>query len=91
MASVALGLDEVKIFPAGLLGGPAMITALAAPFPQLRFMPSGGVSAATMNDYLSLPMVPAVSGSWMVDRELLRRNRFDEVTRLSAAAISQAR
>lgn len=91
MAAVDLGLDEVKIFPAGLLGGPAMITALAAPFPQLRFMPSGGVSAATMTDYLSLPMVPAVSGSWMVDRELLRRNRYDEVTRLSAAAISQAR
>ena len=54
-------------------------------------MPSGGVSATTMTDYLSLPMVPAVSGSWMVDRELLRRNRYDEVTRLSAAAISQAR
>lgn len=90
MAAVDLGLDEVKIFPAGLLGGPAMITALAAPFPRLHFMPSGGVSAATMTDYLSLPMVPAVSGSWMVDRDLLRGNRFDEVTRLSAAAISRA-
>lgn len=90
MAAVDLGLDEVKIFPAGLLGGPAMITALAAPFPRLNFMPSGGVSAATMTDYLSLPMVPAVSGSWMVDRDLLRGNRFDEVIRLSAAAISRA-
>lgn len=91
MTAVLLGLDEVKLFPASLLGGPAMITALAAPFPGLRFMPSGGVTPETMTDYLSLPMVPAVSGSWMVDRDLLRRGRFDEITRLAAAAIDRAR
>ncbi len=91
MAAVQLGLTEVKIFPAALLGGLAMIKALAAPFPGLQFMPSGGVTAATMGDYLNLPMVPAVSGSWMVDRDLLRDRRWDEVTRLSDAAIDRAR
>lgn len=90
MTAVLLGLDEVKLFPASLLGGPAMIKALAAPFPGLRFMPSGGVTPETMTDYLSLPMVPAISGSWMVDRDLVRRGRFDEITRLSAAAVARA-
>ena len=55
MAACALGLDEVKFFPAGLLGGPAAIRALAAPFTRLSFMPSGGVNADNMADYLARP------------------------------------
>lgn len=90
MAAVGLGLTEVKVFPAGLLGGPAAIRALAAPFPGISFMPSGGVTAATMADYLALPAVPAVSGSWMVDRTLLGEARWDEVTARSAAAMRHA-
>ena len=91
MTAVALGLTEVKFFPAGLLGGPAGIRALAAPFPGMSFMPSGGVSPATMADYLALPAVPAVSGSWMVDPALLLEERWDEVTERSAQAMSRAR
>jgi 2-dehydro-3-deoxyphosphogluconate aldolase / (4S)-4-hydroxy-2-oxoglutarate aldolase len=91
MVACALGLDEVKFFPAGLLGGPAAIRALAAPFTRLSFMPSGGVNADNMGDYLELPAVPAVSGSWMVEPALLREGRWDEVTARSSAAISRAR
>jgi 2-dehydro-3-deoxyphosphogluconate aldolase / (4S)-4-hydroxy-2-oxoglutarate aldolase len=91
MAASALGLDEVKFFPAGLLGGPAAIRALAAPFTGMSFMPSGGVNADNMGDYLALPTVPAVGGSWMVDPALLRAGRWDEVTARSSAAVERAR
>ena len=87
---VGLGLDEVKFFPAGLLGGPAAIRALAAPFTRMSFMPSGGVNPDNMGEYLAVPAVRAVSGSWMVDPELLRAGRWDEVTARSAAAVAQA-
>ncbi|GAB6903228.1 bifunctional 4-hydroxy-2-oxoglutarate aldolase/2-dehydro-3-deoxy-phosphogluconate aldolase [Kineosporia succinea] len=91
MAAVALGLREVKFFPAGLLGGPAMIKALAAPFGGMTFMPSGGVTLANLGEYLALPQVPAVSGSWMVDLALVRAGRWDEITRLAAEAVAAAR
>ena len=90
MAAVELGLSEVKFFPAGLLGGPAAIKALSAPFPGMSFMPSGGVNPDTMADYLALATVPAVSGSWMVDPDLLSQGRWEEVTTRSAAAITAA-
>ena len=90
MTAVGLGLTEVKFFPAGLLGGPAAIQALSAPFPGVRFMPSGGVSVTTMADYLAVPAVPSVSGSWMVEPALLRDGRWDEVTRRSAEAVAKA-
>jgi 2-dehydro-3-deoxyphosphogluconate aldolase/(4S)-4-hydroxy-2-oxoglutarate aldolase len=90
MTAIGLGIDEVKFFPAGLLGGPAGIRALAAPFTEISFMPSGGVSAQNMADYLSIPAVPAVSGSWMVDPALLAEKRWDEVTTRAAAAIRTA-
>jgi 2-dehydro-3-deoxyphosphogluconate aldolase / (4S)-4-hydroxy-2-oxoglutarate aldolase len=91
MTAVSLGLTEVKFFPAGLLGGPATIKALAAPFPGLSFLPSGGVSLDTMGDYLALPCVPAVSGSWMVAPDLVRAGAWDEITARSAAAVERAR
>ena len=91
MTATALGLSEVKFFPAGLLGGPAAIRALSAPFTRMAFMPSGGVNADTMADYLAVPSVPAVSGSWMVDPALLRAKDWDEVTARSAAAVGTAR
>jgi 2-dehydro-3-deoxyphosphogluconate aldolase/(4S)-4-hydroxy-2-oxoglutarate aldolase len=90
MTAVSLGLTEVKFFPAGLLGGPAGIRALTAPFTAMSFMPSGGVNADNLIDYLAISAVPAVSGSWMVDPALLRAGRWDEVTARSAAAIHSA-
>ena len=90
MTAVSRGLTEVKFFPAGLLGGPAAIRALAEPFRRMSFMPSGGVNADNLTAYLAVPAVPAVSGSWMVDPDLIRQARWDEVTARSAAAVQRA-
>lgn len=82
------GLDTVKFFPAELLGGAAMVKALAAPFRAVRFIPTGGVNTGNLRDYLSVPAVLAVGGTWMVAPDLLAAGRWDEVTALTAAAVS---
>ena len=81
-AAAAAGLGAVKFFPAGALGGLAMLDALAGPFPGMRFMPSGGVTAENAADYLAHPSVFAVGGSWMVPRTLIGAGRFAEITAL---------
>ena len=91
MVATERGVTEVKFFPANLLGGVAGIRALAAPFPGMSFLPSGGVKPENMADYLALPCVPAVSGSWMVDPELLAAGRWDDVTARAADALRRAR
>jgi 2-dehydro-3-deoxyphosphogluconate aldolase/(4S)-4-hydroxy-2-oxoglutarate aldolase len=62
---IRLGLDQLKLFPAGVAGGLALINALAPVFPGVSFMPSGGVSAANLGEYLAHPAVFAASGSWI--------------------------
>jgi 2-dehydro-3-deoxyphosphogluconate aldolase/(4S)-4-hydroxy-2-oxoglutarate aldolase len=91
MAALAHGLDVLKLFPAGVAGGPALLRALAGPFPDVRFVPTGGVSAASMADYLRLSCVAAVGGSWMVAPSLLEAGDFAEVTRLTTEAVALAR
>lgn len=86
--ALELGLDTLKFFPAGQLGGPAMLTALSAPFRQVRFVPTGGVSAANLAEYLAVPSVLAVGGTWMVAPELIAAGNFDEVSRRTAAAVA---
>ncbi|MDH6180176.1 2-dehydro-3-deoxyphosphogluconate aldolase/(4S)-4-hydroxy-2-oxoglutarate aldolase [Microbacteriaceae bacterium SG_E_30_P1] len=86
MAAVNAGFDAVKFFPADRLGGLATIRALAAPFPGIGFVPSGGVTAATAPEYLADPAVPAVSGSWMASRAHLEARDFATIARLSAEA-----
>ena len=78
------GLDAVKFFPADRLGGLATIHALAAPFPTLGFVPSGGVTADLAVEYLASDAVPAVSGSWMAPRQLIAAGDFEAIARLSA-------
>jgi 2-dehydro-3-deoxyphosphogluconate aldolase/(4S)-4-hydroxy-2-oxoglutarate aldolase len=90
MAAVGMGLKVVKFFPAGILGGPAAIRALAAPFPELRFVPTGGVGASNLAEYLALPCVVAVGGSWMVERQLVTGRCWDEITSRSAEAVRLA-
>ena len=86
MLALDLGLDTVKFFPAEANGGLATIKALAAAFPQVRFMPTGGITADTAPAYLAHPSVAAVGGSWMVAGDLLRENRWDEVAARCAAS-----
>ena len=82
-----LGLDTVKFFPAGQLGGLKTIAALAAPFVGIGFVPSGGVTAANVSEYLAHESVPAVSGSWMATRDHIRNGQFDQIATLSRAAL----
>jgi 2-dehydro-3-deoxyphosphogluconate aldolase/(4S)-4-hydroxy-2-oxoglutarate aldolase len=84
MRALDLGIDVVKLFPAGTIGGPEAARHLSAPFPSLRLVPTGGVGRANLADYLSISAVAAVGGSWMVARDLIRDAHFDEIRRLTA-------
>jgi 2-dehydro-3-deoxyphosphogluconate aldolase/(4S)-4-hydroxy-2-oxoglutarate aldolase len=86
--AVGAGLERVKFFPAGSLGGVDAIDALSGPFPGIRFLPSGGVSASNARTYLASAAVFAVSGSWMAPRELIAARDWDEIARRSAAAVA---
>lgn len=89
-AAMRAGLGTVKLFPADRLGGLEMVRALSGPFPAMGFVPSGGVSPLNLADYLRHPAVPAVSGSWMVGRDLLRDRDFAAIARLSGEAVAVA-
>jgi 2-dehydro-3-deoxyphosphogluconate aldolase / (4S)-4-hydroxy-2-oxoglutarate aldolase len=89
-AALELGLDTVKFFPAGSSGGAAAIAALAAPFTGVRFVPTGGVGPANLHEYLALPSVAAVGGSWMVPRDRVRAGDVDGVRALVADAVALA-
>jgi 2-dehydro-3-deoxyphosphogluconate aldolase/(4S)-4-hydroxy-2-oxoglutarate aldolase len=90
MAALDEGLSVVKFFPAEPLGGLNMISALAAPFPNLRFIPTGGITASSLKSYVDHRAVFAVGGSWMVAPALLAEGAWDEVTRLTAEAVALA-
>ncbi|KXK61577.1 keto-deoxy-phosphogluconate aldolase [Micromonospora rosaria] len=82
IAALDAGVDTLKFFPAGTSGGAAAVAALSAPFGQVSFVPTGGIDAVTAADYLALPSVLAVGGSWMVPRAALAAGEFEKVTRL---------
>ena len=87
LQAINAGLTTLKFFPAETLGGIAALKAIAAPFPDLRFMPTGGISLANINNYLSSPAVIAVGGSWMVPQKLIDAGDFDEIEKLTRAAL----
>ncbi|MCJ7677761.1 MAG: bifunctional 4-hydroxy-2-oxoglutarate aldolase/2-dehydro-3-deoxy-phosphogluconate aldolase [Anaerolineales bacterium] len=84
------GLTLLKFFPAEALGGIATLEAIAAPFVGVRFVPTGGITAANLGAYLKLPAVFAVGGSWLVAPKLIAAGRFDEITRLTQEAVASA-
>ncbi len=84
------GLTHLKLFPAETLGGLSLISALAAPFPGVSYMPSGGISATNIEAYLGHPAVFAVGASWMVPRDAIREGRFDDIAELCAVAAGLA-
>lgn len=89
MRAIAAGLDVVKLFPAEVLGGVAMIKALAAVWPALRFVPTGGVSAQLATDYLALPEVLAVGGSWMVPAAAVSQGDAAAISAAAQACVAQ--
>lgn len=86
MAALDLGLTTLKFFPAGVYGGAPALKALGAPFPQVRFIPTGGVAMGNLADFLTLPNVAAVGGSWMVPANLVDAGDMDTIRRLCAEA-----
>jgi 2-dehydro-3-deoxyphosphogluconate aldolase/(4S)-4-hydroxy-2-oxoglutarate aldolase len=85
--AVGCGLSVVKVFPVEAAGGPAYLRALAAPFPGLRFVPSGGVTPDNIAGYLALPPVVAVGGSWMASAALLQARDFAEIASRVRSAV----
>ncbi len=90
--ALALGCKLLKFFPAGTAGGPAMLKALAGPYGHtgVKFIPTGGITSANLVDYLKVPVVAAVGGSWMVDKSLVAAGEWDEITRLTREALTIA-
>ena len=84
--AMALGLDFVKFFPAEPAGGLKMIKAVAAPYVNLSFMPTGGISAKNVREYLAYDRIVACGGSWMVPKNLVNEGKFDEIKALVAEA-----
>jgi 2-dehydro-3-deoxyphosphogluconate aldolase / (4S)-4-hydroxy-2-oxoglutarate aldolase len=82
-----LGPTVVKVFPAAQVGGPAFLRAVSATYPDVGFLPTGGIDAANLGEYLAVPAVVACGGSWLVRAELVREGRFDEIERLARAAL----
>lgn len=80
--AMSFGLNVVKFFPAEPSGGLSMIKAVAAPYTELQFMPTGGINAKNVRDYLAYDRIIACGGSWMVKGDLIRAGKFDEIKAL---------
>lgn len=82
------GLEVVKFFPAEASGGLSMISALAAPYNKVKFMPTGGITAKNLTTYLDFNKIIACGGSWMVNNDLIREGNFEGITTLTKEAVS---
>jgi 2-dehydro-3-deoxyphosphogluconate aldolase/(4S)-4-hydroxy-2-oxoglutarate aldolase len=91
MALRELGFRALKLFPAEAVGGARLLASLAAPLPDLSFFPTGGIDLAKAPDYLKLPNVPCVGGSWMLPKAALGRGDYAEVERLARETARLAR
>ena len=88
---IRLGLDILKFFPAEASGGLKAIKAMSDPFPQLRFIPTGGVNPENLPQYLRNEKILAVGGSWMAKRQMIAEGQFDFITRIAKEASSVVR
>ena len=85
--AIELGLEVVKFFPAEAAGGLNMIKSMAAPYTQMKFMPTGGVNAKNLESYLSCDKIIACGGSWMVKGDLVKAGKFDEIREMTEEAV----
>lgn len=90
--ALALGCNLLKFFPAELAGGAKMLKALEGPYAHtgVQFIPTGGISAGNMMDYLSLRSVAAIGGSWFVDKQLIASRDWNAIERLTREALAAA-
>ena len=85
--AIECGLEVVKFFPAEPAGGINMIKAMAAPYTNMKFMPTGGINASNLKSYLDFPKIIACGGSWMVKGDLVAAGKFDEIEKLTREAV----
>ncbi len=85
--AIELGLDVVKFFPAEQSGGLAKIKAMAAPYVNMKFMPTGGINAKNLTSYLDFPKIIACGGSWMVPGDLINAGEWDKIEQLTREAV----
>lgn len=88
--AVKRGLKVIKFFPAEQFGGIAAIKALAAPYTDIKFMPTGGINPGNLENYLCNDKIIACGGSWMVKGNLIKEGRFEEIRILTAEAVKLA-
>ena len=84
-------MDVVKFFPAEAAGGLKMIKSIAAPYTQMKFIPTGGINANNMKDYLEYDRILAIGGSWMVKSDIIKSGDFDKVEALTKEAVKKLR
>ena len=86
-AALKFGLELIKFFPAEQSGGLAKIKAMAAPFPQFKVMPTGGISLKNLGEYIKCPVIAACGGSYMVTADLIENQKWDEITELCKKSV----
>ncbi|AIX73451.1 MAG: bifunctional 4-hydroxy-2-oxoglutarate aldolase/2-dehydro-3-deoxy-phosphogluconate aldolase [Mixta calida] len=91
MTGMQYGLREFKFFPAEANGGVKALQAIAGPFPQVRFCPTGGISPKNYRDYLALKSVLCIGGSWLVPNDALASGDYQRITELAREAVAGAR
>lgn len=84
--AINMGLNILKFFPAEAVGGLPAIKAMSDPFPQLSFIPTGGVHLENLAEYLQMRKIHAVGGSWMAKRGMIAEGKFDEIRRMAKEA-----
>lgn len=89
--AVKRGLKVVKFFPAEQAGGIAMIKAMAAPYTMVKFMPTGGINAKNLADYLSCDKILCCGGSWMVKGDMIKAGEFDKITAMTKEAVAKVK
>ena len=89
-AALGFGLNVVKFFPAEAFGGLKTLKAISGPYPMMKFIPTGGIGAHNLVDYLAFEKVLACGGSWIVKKDLIAAKNFTEITRLTGDAVSLA-
>jgi 2-dehydro-3-deoxyphosphogluconate aldolase/(4S)-4-hydroxy-2-oxoglutarate aldolase len=89
--AMSLGLEVLKFFPAEAMGGLKTLKAVSAPYRKVRFIPTGGINASNLREYLDFPKVIACGGSWMVKSDLIAGGQFDRITEMTAQAVKVAK
>ena len=88
MQIIDAGYSIVKFFPASSMGGLKTIKALGAPFTSVKFMPTGGVNADNLREFLESDKIYACGGSWMVKKDLINAGAFDQIEALTKEAVA---